>query len=217
MRLLLVEDDEQLGDSLHQTLVIGRYACDWIKRGDQVLSAVSLVPYDLVILDVGLPGMSGFEVLTAIRDKNIRVPVLLLTARDSTDDKVRGLDLGADDYLTKPFEVDELFARIRVLLRRNFDSDHNILSGGGITFDCSTRETRKDDEIVDITATESAIIELLMRNKGKYVPKERLEEGIYSWGKEVESNTVQVYISRLRKRFGSEFIETKRGIGYRIP
>ncbi len=216
MRILLVEDDEQLGESLHQALIVAHYACDWIKRGDHVLTAITSTHYDLLIMDVGLPGRSGLEVLGDIRKKQIRVPVLLLTANDSTHDKVVGLDAGADDYLTKPFDLDELYARIRMLLRRVTEHDQNILQCGAISFDCNAREIFQDDKLVELTETELAIMELLIRNSEHYVSTARLEDSIYSWGKEIESNTVQVYISRLRKRFGNELIETKRGIGYRI-
>ncbi len=216
MRILLVEDDEQLGESLHQALIVAHYACDWIQHGDHVLPAIASTHYDLLLMDIGLPGRSGLEVLGDIRNKQIRVPVLLLTARDSTHDKVKGLDTGADDYLTKPFDLDELYARIRVLLRRSTEHDQNVLRCGDITLDCNAREIFHGERLVELTVTEVAIMELLMRNSGHYVSTKRLEDSIYSWGKEVESNTVQVYISRLRKRFGNELIETKRGIGYRI-
>jgi DNA-binding response OmpR family regulator len=216
MRILLVEDDKHLGESLHRALMLAHYACDWIRDGDQVLSVLGSTHFDLLVMDIGLPGRSGLEVLREIRNRHIRVPVLLLTARDSTDDKVKGLDSGADDYLTKPFDLDELYARIRVLLRRESDLDQNMLRCGDIRLDCKAREVFQNDKLVDLTATESAILELLMRHSGHYVSTRRLEDSIYAWGKEVESNTVQVYISRLRKRFGIDVIENKRGVGYRI-
>jgi DNA-binding response OmpR family regulator len=216
MRILLVEDDKHLGESLHRALVLARYACDWIDNGDQVLSVLNSTHFDLLVMDIGLPGRSGLEVLREIRTKHIRVPVLLLTARDSIDDKVKGLDSGADDYLTKPFDLDELYARIRVLLRRDSDLDQNVLHCGNLRLDCKVHEVFQNDAPVDLTATETAILELLMRNGGHYVSAKRLEDSIYSWGREVESNTVQVYISRLRKRFGNALIENKRGVGYRI-
>ena len=216
MRILLVEDDKHLGESLHRALVLAQYACDWIDNGDQVFSVLSSTHFDLLVMDIGLPGRSGLEILREIRTKHIRVPVLLLTARDSVEDKVKGLDEGADDYLTKPFELDELYARIRVLLRRDSDLDQNVLNCKSLRLDCKAREIFLDDEPVELTATETAIIELLMRNSGHYVSTKRLEDSIYSWGREVESNTVQVYISRLRKRLGNDLIENKRGVGYRI-
>jgi DNA-binding response OmpR family regulator len=216
MRILLVEDDRHLGESLHRALQLAHYACDWIGDGDQVLPALAATHFDLLVLDIGLPGRSGLELLRDIRSRHIRIPVLLLTAMDSVEDKVRGLDGGADDYLTKPFDLDELYARIRMLLRRENDHDHNELQCGSIRLDCKAREVFRDGYLVELTATEIAILESLMRGGGHYVSTKRLEDSIYSWGREVESNTVQVYISRLRKHLGNEAIENKRGVGYRI-
>ena len=144
------------------------------------------------------------------------IPVLLLTARNTLDDKVDGLDSGADDYLTKPFEIDELFARVRTLLRRRGEGRSQQLEARGITIDPVDRLVIFEGEMLDLTAREYAILEILIRNAGRFVSRPRLEEGIYSWGEEVGSNTVEVYISRLRKRFGSDCIETMRGVGYRI-
>jgi two-component system response regulator QseB len=217
MRILLVEDDRLLGESLHRALTLAHYACDWISDGNQVAALLSATHFDLLVLDIGLPGRSGLEVLREMRKKNIRLPVLLLTARDSVEDKVKGLDSGADDYLTKPFELEELYARIRALLRRQQEVDQNMLRCGSLRFDCKAREVFHDDRQIDLTATEIAILESLMRNGGHYVSTRRLEDSIYTWDREVESNTVQVYVSRLRKRFGNDFIENKRGVGYRIP
>ena len=140
MRILLVEDDKHLGESLHRALVLAHYACDWIVDGDQVLSVLGSTHFDLLVMDIGLPGRSWLEVLREIRNRPIHVPVLLLTARDSIEDKVKGLDSGADDYLTKPFDLDELYARIRVLLRRDSDLDQNMLRCGNIRLDCKARE-----------------------------------------------------------------------------
>jgi len=216
MRILLVEDDRHLGQSLRRALVLAKYACDWVDDGEQVLSLLGSTHFDLLVMDIGLPGRSGLEILRRIRARQIPIPVLLLTARDTIEDKVDGLDSGADDYLTKPFDLHELHARIRVLLRRHSEFDQNVLHCGSLRLDCKKREVAWDDAPVELTATETAILELLMRNCGHYVSTKRLEDSIYSWGREAESNTVQVYISRLRKRFGNELIENKRGVGYRI-
>jgi DNA-binding response OmpR family regulator len=216
MRILLVEDDKHLGESLHRALTLAHYACDWIADGEQVLPVVETTHFDLLVMDIGLPGRSGLEVLRELRRRGLRVPVLLLTARDSVDDKVKGLDDGADDYLTKPFELDELYARIRALLRREQDVDQNVLRCGAIRLDCKAREVFHHDQPIELTITETAILEALMRSAGHHVSTRRLEDSIYTWGREVESNTVQVYISRLRKRFGNDVIENKRGVGYRI-
>lgn len=216
MRILLVEDDQHLGESLRRALQLAHYACDWIVEGDQVLPVLGGTHFDLLVMDIGLPGCSGLDVLREMRARHIHTPVLLLTSRDSTEDKVLGLDIGADDYLTKPFDLDELYARIRVLLRRDSQLDQNILQCANIRLDCKAREVFQGETPIDLTATEIAILELLMRHPGQHVSTSRLEDSIYSWGKEVESNTVQVYISRLRKRLGADFIENKRGIGYRV-
>jgi len=217
LRVLLVEDDIQLGESLEAALRLEQYAVDWLRSGDPVKATLGATPYDLLILDLGLPGIPGMQVLRQLRaDKHV-LPVLLLTARNTLEDKVDGLDSGADDYLTKPFEMDEMFARIRSLLRRRGDNKVTRLAVAGIELDPVDRLVERDGEALDLTAREFAIMEILMRNAGRFVSRQRLEEGIYSWGEEVGSNTVEVYISRLRKRFGSEFIQTMRGVGYRVP
>ena len=217
MRVLLVEDDEQLGESLEAALRLEQYAVDWVRSGEPVRAALGATPYDLLILDLGLPGVPGMQVLRQLRaDKHV-LPVLLLTARNTLADKVDGLDSGADDYLTKPFEIDEMFARVRSLLRRKGDSKISRLEVAGISLDPGDRVVEFGGASLDLTAREFAILEILLRNAGRFVSRQRLEEGIYSWGEEVGSNTVEVYISRLRKRFGSSLIETMRGVGYRIP
>jgi two-component system response regulator QseB len=217
LRVLLVEDDVQLGESLEAALRLEQYAVDWLRSGDGVRSALGATPYDLLILDLGLPGVPGIQVLRQLRADKHTLPVLLLTARNTLADKVDGLDSGADDYLAKPFEMDELYARVRALLRRRGDSKVSCLEVGDISLDPANRVVGFAGESVDLTAREFAILEILMRNAGRFVSRQRLEEGIYSWGEEVGSNTVEVYISRLRKRFGSNFIETMRGVGYRLP
>jgi len=217
VRVLLVEDDEQLGESLEAALRLEQYAVDWVRSGEPVRAALGATPYDLLILDLGLPGVPGMQVLRQLRaDKHV-LPVLLLTARNTLADKVDGLDSGADDYLTKPFEIDEMFARVRSLLRRRGDSKISRLEVAGISLDPADRVVEFAGASLDLTAREFAILEILLRNAGRFVSRQRLEEGIYSWGEEVGSNTVEVYISRLRKRFGSSLIETMRGVGYRIP
>lgn len=217
MRILLVEDDAQLGESLEAALRLEQYAVDWLTSGDAVSAALRGTPYDLLILDLGLPGMPGLQVLRQLRADKQHLPVLVLTARTTVADKVDGLDSGADDYLTKPFEISELFARVRALLRRKSDHTATLFEVAGISLDPVGHQVSFGGETADLTAREFAILEILMRNAGRFVSRSRLEEGIYSWGEEVESNTVEVYISRLRKRFGSATIETMRGVGYRIP
>jgi two-component system, OmpR family, response regulator len=217
VRVLLVEDDMQLGESLEAALRLEQYAVDWLRSGDPVRSTLGATPYDLLILDLGLPGVPGMQVLRQLRADKHTLPVLLLTARNTLEDKVDGLDSGADDYLTKPFEMEEMFARVRSLLRRKADSKISRLEVAGIALDPADRLVEFEGESLDLTAREFAILEILLRNSGRFVSRQRLEEGIYSWGEEVGSNTVEVYISRLRKRFGTRMIETMRGVGYRIP
>ena len=217
MRILLVEDDQQLGESLEAALGLEQYAVDWLRSGEPVRAALSATPYDLLILDLGLPGVPGMQVLRQLRSDKHTLPVLLLTARNTLPDKVDGLDSGADDYLTKPFEMDELFARIRSLLRRQGELKTSQLEAAGITLDPVDRRVEFGGAEIVLTAREFAILEILLRNTGRFVSRARLEEGIYSWGEEVGSNTVEVYVSRLRKRFGSDVIETMRGVRYRIP
>lgn len=216
MRILLAEDDEQLGESLTAALVLDGYATDWVRRGDDVSTTLASAIYDALVLDIGLPGKSGLEVLQQLRRADDHIPVLLLTARDSVADRVSGLDIGADDYLVKPFDMDELFARLRSLLRRSAGSAGPVLVAGDLEIQPQNHEVTFKGERVSLTAKEMAVLELLARNHGRFVSKTRLEDGIYRWGKEVGSNTVEVYISHLRKRFGRDSIETLRGVGYRL-
>jgi len=216
MRILLVEDDQQLGDSVHRALCAEGYAVDWLDDGRLAVPAVTAESFDLVVLDLRLPGKSGIEILRSLREQGVQTPVLLLTACDDLSDKVAGLDAGADDYLTKPFEMDELFARARSLLRRSGLKAPTLRAEGLEMDPASRRVVFEGSEISDLTAKEFAILEMLLRSRGRFVTKSRLLEGSSSWGEEVESNTVEVYVSRLRKRFGHDRIETLRGVGYRM-
>lgn len=216
MRILLVEDDHLLGDTVKRALEAEGYAADWLREGNLALAALKAETYDLAVLDLRLPGQTGIEILRSMRAQHMETPVLVLTACDDLRDKVDVLDSGADDYLTKPFEMDELFARVRSLLRRT-GSRAPTLQGGGVVMDPAARNVRFEEQVItDLTAKEFSILELLLRNKDRFVTKQRLLEGSTSWGEEVESNTVEVYISRLRKRFGHDRIETLRGVGYRF-
>jgi two-component system response regulator QseB len=216
MRILYVEDDVLLGDSVKSSATAHGYAVDWVRDGTEALTLVKSRAYDIVLLDRRLPGVQGVEILRSLRAQGMDVPVLLLTACDSLEEKVVGLDAGADDYLTKPFELDELFARIRSLLRRT-GTKAAILKTNSVELNPATREVSfRGEPVSDLTLKEYAILEALVRNKGRFVTKSRLLESINNWEEEVESNTVEVYVSRLRKRLDHELIETLRGVGYRI-
>lgn len=216
MRILLAEDDHQLGESLEEALTLEGYAVDRCLRGDAVLPALQLAPFDALILDIGLPGSSGFTVLQQLRERGSMLPVLLLTARDTVSDRVKGLDLGADDYLGKPFAMDELFARLRSCLRRTAGASGPQLTTGELQLDLVSRELSFQGQRLTMPVKELAVLEVLMRNRGRFVPRTRLEASVYNWDNQVGSNTLEVYISHLRKRLGSDAIETLRGVGYRL-
>lgn len=214
MRLLLVEDDKQLGKGIHTGLRQAGYAVDWVMDGDAANAAVAHEPYDLMILDLGLPRLSGLHVLDKVRGSGKDLPVLILTARDSVNDKIVGLDSGADDYMVKPFDLDELGARIRALLRRQGGRRAPILTHGDIELDPAGHSVTKGGRVVDVPPREFAILHMLLDNAGRVLSRSRLEESLYSWKDEVDSNAVEVHIHHLRKRLGADLIRTIRGVGY---
>lgn len=216
MRLLLVEDDVQLGESLETALKRGNFAVDWERDGTHIAAQIELGSYDAVVLDLGLPGKSGLEILKGLRETGNLTPVLILTARDTLQDKLSGFEIGADDYLTKPFEVEELLVRLRALIRRNSKIADLVIQCGEVKLAPDQRQAWLADREVDLTATELALLEILMRNAGTFVSKHRIYESLYDWDKEVDNSVLHVYISRLRKLFGAGFIETLRGVGYRV-
>ncbi|WP_286272827.1 response regulator [Thalassotalea hakodatensis] len=216
MRILLVEDDFQLGESLKSALSLENYAVDLETDGAKVIPMLEAGDYDMMVLDLGLPNVSGDEILKKIRAVDDPMPVLVLTARNTTEDKIESLDLGADDYLTKPFDMDELFARLRSLLRRSSGRARPVLISGDVELEPKEKIVTQAGKTVILTAKELSILEALMSSAGRFVSKSRLEESMYAWGDEIESNTVEVYISRLRKYFGRDFIETLRSVGYRV-
>lgn len=216
MRILLVEDDELLGDGVRVGLLQYGYTVDWVKDGQAALQAVLSENFELVILDIGLPKRSGLEVLKAIRSKNLATPVIILTARETVEDRVRGLDAGADDYMTKPFDLEELCARIRAMQRRSVARAEPIISYGAITLDPASHSVFKDGELMNVSRREYALLHKLLENAGRVISREQLTQTLYGWGDDVDSNALEVHIHNLRKKFGSNFIRTIRGVGYMI-
>jgi two-component system OmpR family response regulator len=215
MRILLVEDDKVLADALSRALVQSAHAIDIVATGERADDALALGLYDLAILDIGLPGLSGLDVLKRLRARRATMPVLILTALDSLEDRVRGLDLGADDYLTKPFDLPELEARVRALLRRGSNATP-FLELGGLRFDTVGRRVFFDRKPVELSPRELAVLELLLMRAGRVVSKEQLVNHLYGWGDDVNDNAVEVNVYRLRKKLeplGCE-IRTVRGMGY---
>lgn len=217
MRILLVEDDRILGDGVSTGLQQMGHTVDWLTDGKQAEMALQEQAFDLAVLDISLPGQDGLTLLRNLRARGNPIPVMLLTARDQVHDRVEGLDAGADDYLPKPFDLEELAARLRAISRRHGGHRHPLLTHGDITLDPAGHTLYRSGEMVDCTAREFAILEALLRNAGQALSRQRLEEALYGWDDGVESNTIEVYIHHLRKKLGRNLIQTVRGIGYRIP
>lgn len=217
MRLLLVEDDPMIGESIEDGLHGESYAVDWLRNGQDAELALRTVAYDLLLLDLGLPGRQGLDVLRTLREHGADLPVLIITARDGTPARVEGLDAGADDYLVKPFDLDELLARIRALLRRRVARSRSVIVHGGLTLDLASHDVRFDGVPVHLSAREFSVLRALLDAPGSVVSKSLLEQKLYGWNAEVESNTVDVYVHHLRKKFGADFIKNVRGVGYKIP
>lgn len=216
MRLLLIEDDPMIGKSIRDGLRREGYGVDWVRDGWAGEQSAKNESYDLLILDLGLPRIDGMTVLSAIRASGKSMPVLIITARSEINDRVTGLDAGADDYLVKPFSMSELTARVRALLRRSFGRSETTLKAGDLELNPQTREVRVGAQTVPLSQRELALLEQLMQRPGAIVSKSALEGGIYAWGEEVESNTIEVHISNLRKKLGTSKIITVRGVGYRL-
>lgn len=214
MRLLLVEDDHIIGDGISAWLSESGHAVDWLKEGTSVSHALSIQQYDMLILDLNLPGISGLELLKKIRAESNDIYVLILTARDTVEDRVKGLDAGADDYLVKPFDLNELSARIRALSRRRYGKSDPLLCYKTITLDLASHTAYSSNEQVDLSNREFSILQLFIENAGKVLSRNLLEEKLYGWGDEVSSNTIEVHIHHLRKKFGQDVIKTIRGVGY---
>ncbi|HEY0065593.1 MAG TPA: response regulator transcription factor [Telluria sp.] len=218
MRLLLVEDDTMIGEVVLDLLRAEHYAVDWVKDGEMADTALrQSQSYDLVILDLGLPRLDGLEVLRAMRSRKDRTPVLIATARDAIGQRVAGLDAGADDYVLKPYDLDELLARLRALLRRAAGRAEPVFEYKNIAINPATREVQVDGAVVLLSAREWAVLEALIARPGAVLSRAQLEEKLYSWRDEVSSNAVEVYIHGLRKKLGSELIQNVRGVGYMVP
>lgn len=216
MRLLLVEDDEMLGNGVQAGLTQAGFAVDWVKDGEAAEMFLAAEEYALMILDLGLPKRSGMEVLKKLRAQGKSLPVLILTARDTVEDKVQGLDSGADDYLIKPFDLDELGARVRALLRRRGGRSMPVIKHGDLELDPASHTVTRKGALVDISPREFTLLHELLENSGRVLSRSQLERSLYSWKDEVDSNAVEVHIHHLRKKLGSDLIRTVRGVGYVI-
>ncbi len=216
MRLLLVEDDPLLGDGLRVGLRQAGYAVDWVEDGQTAKFSLQSENYDLAVLDLGLPKISGLELLKWLRAQAMTLPVLVLTARDTVPDRVTGLDAGADDYLIKPFDLDELIARLRALSRRGSGLATPLLTHKEISLDPAAHQVFKNGALVELSAREFSLLHQLLLNIGRVQTRDQLESRLYGWGEEVESNSIEVHIHHLRKKLGNTLIRTLRGIGYVI-
>jgi len=216
MRVLLVEDDEMLGGGLQSGLMQDGYAVDWVKDGDAAELFLRTEEYEIVILDLGLPKKSGIDVLRHLRSEGGDIPVLILTARDSVEDRVKGLDCGADDYMVKPFDLNELNARIRALMRRRSGRAETTIIHGELFIDPASHTVQLAGESVDLSPREFTLLEKLLESRGRVLSRSQLEQSLYSWKDEVDSNAIEVHVHHLRKKIGSEMIRTVRGVGYII-
>ena len=217
MRLLLVEDDSMIGDSVRQGLRQDGFTVDWVRDGLGAELALHNEVYDLLVLDLGLPKKDGLDVLKTLRHRGNRIPVLILTARDTVADRVKGLDAGADDYHVKPFDLDELAARVRALLRRQSGRAEPAIQFGDLRLNPATHEVTFQGKPLSLSAREFSLLEVFLDRPGMVLSREQLEEKLYGWGEEVQSNTVEVYIHALRRKLGQEFIKNVRGVGYMVP
>jgi two-component system OmpR family response regulator len=216
MRILLAEDDSVLADGLTRSLRQSGYAVDCVKDGNEADAALAVQDFDLLILDLGLPRLDGLEVLRRLRARDSRLPVLILTANDSVDQRVRGLDLGADDFMAKPFALSELEARVRALTRRGVGGGPTMIRHGPLSFDQVGRIAYLNEQMLDLSARELGLLEILLQRTGRLVSKEQLVDHMCSWGEEVSNNAIEVYVHRLRKKIeiGGVRIATVRGLGY---
>lgn len=217
MRILLVEDDAMIGKAVLDVLRTEHYAVDWVRDGSAAGAALLAERYDLVLLDLGLPRTDGLSVLRALRSRGDPVPVLVATARDAVGDRVAGLDAGADDYIVKPYDTDELLARVRALLRRSASRGDPLITHKGVELNPATREASFNGQPLSLTPREWALLEPMLQRPGVVFSRGQLEQKLYSWKDEVSSNAVEVYVHGLRKKLGADFIRTVRGLGYVVP
>lgn len=218
MRVLLIEDDPMIGAAAQAALKDASCATDWVKNGQMGLTALATQHYDLVLLDLGLPGKDGLDILRTLRKAGNQIPVLVITARDGTEDRIRGLDTGADDYIIKPFDVGELLARMRAVLRRKSGMGTPVLENGMLTLDPATHKAdRQGNAPVQLSKREFALLHALMLRPGAILSRAELEDRVYGWGEEVESNAIEFLIHALRKKLGSDAIKNVRGTGWMVP
>ena len=217
MRVLLVEDDPMIGKSVQQGLRQDGHTVDWVRESRAAELALATTSYEMLLLDLGLPGKSGLELLAQLRRAAHRIPVLVITALDSVADRILGLDSGADDYLVKPFDLDELGARMRAVLRRHAGRADPVIALGDLRMNPATHEVTRNGQPIVLSAREFALLKALLEQPGVPLSRARLEERLYGWGEEVESNAIEVYIHSLRRKLGSECIRNIRGVGYLVP
>ena len=216
MRILLVEDDSLIGRAVEQALRDAALAVDWVQDGDAALSALKTEDYSLLLLDLGLPGKDGFEVLRLLRQRKYSVPVIIITARDAVEDRIKGLDYGADDYLVKPFSIDELQARIRAVIRRKNGNATPLMDNDILSLNPATRKVSCDSKVYDLSSREYALLHALMLRPGSILSRAQLEERIYGWNEEVTSNAIEFIIHGLRKKLGKDTIKNVRGLGWMV-
>jgi DNA-binding response OmpR family regulator len=216
VRVLLVEDDRMIGESVRTALRQSGYVADWVRDGRAADLTLASEQFDLVLLDLGLPQRDGIDVLRALRARGNRTPVIVLTARDALTSRVAGLDAGADDYLVKPFELDELLARMRAVIRRHAGRADLALTVADVVLDPAARQVARAGVLVPLSAREFAVLEALMMRPGAILSRAQLEDRLYGWGDEIESNAISVYVHQLRRKLGEEFIHTVRGVGYYV-
>jgi DNA-binding response OmpR family regulator len=216
MRILLVEDDPMIGESVVEGLKSEGYAVDWVRDGKEAELSIAATPYSLVLLDLGLPRRDGIEVLKGLRERRVDVPVLVITARDTVSDRIKGLDAGADDYLVKPFDLDELSARVRALVRRAAGRAEPVIERGPLVINPATREVTWQGAVVALSAREYALLAALAERPGLVLSRAQLEEKLYGWNEAVGSNAVEVHIHNVRKKLGDGVINNVRGLGYTL-